>query len=153
MGWIKNWFRKRYENEVSLPYGILKFLGNFVMLQMGPEEYLDITAPSRRIVTNIRITPNGARPMLSYRYWPVGWEWREDLPAVQVIIEEKRILFKCPQDTSIPNDPLWEVGHLEHPVIAPLRDLFLGFAFYQPMRAEHKKKKEVDAEKTEKVLE
>lgn len=91
--------------------------------------------------------------MLSYRYWPVGWEWREDLPAVQVIIEEKRILFKCPQDTSIPNDPLWEVGHLEHPVIAPLRDLFLGFAFYQPMRAEHKKKKEVDAEKTEKVLE
>lgn len=161
MRWIKEWFRRRYENRISLPYGRLQFLGNFAFIQMGPDEYVDINAPSKRIVTDVRLTATGARPVLTFRYWPAGMQWRADMPAVSVIVEEKRTLIKfC--DSTLPSlegifseDPDlkdgWQVADgraVIGEIVSLLDMMFLGFAFYQPLRAEHKKKKTPDAEKT-----
>lgn len=145
MGWITEMLRKWYENRVSVKYGYLKLLGNVAMLQMSPGEYLDITSPNKRIVTDIRVSVTGVRPMLIYRYWPKGAAWETDFPVTKVILEEKRISV-CNE-----ND-VWFVAGEDDERVAALRDMFLSFAFYQPLRAEHKKKK-VDAETEKKILE
>lgn len=156
MSWLKNKVRTWYERQINLDHGRLMFLGNVATLQLGPEEYIDINPCSKHIVSSIRITATGARPVLAFTHWPKGMEWREEMPIVRVIIEEKRTLIRlastpCEADSPTDAKAGWFVPQPNDPILPLLNDLFHAFAFYQPLRAEHKRK--FDAKAEEKILE
>lgn len=115
---------------------------------------MELSAPSKNSGL-INVTANDARPMLTYKYWPKGMEWREEMPLISVILEERRILRQInvtpvtgqaavglvvplDKDTDFGDD--WVPIEIDDPWIQPLHPMFQAFAFYQPMRPEHKRK-------------
>lgn len=156
------WFRSWYEQQLSLPFGINQFLANFAFIQLTPHEYVELNPPSSHCGT-LRLTSKDARPVVTFKYWPPGAEYKE-FSNVQVILEEgsrqtRNFRFQVREEvpqmkvTSVdakektvtlegigPSWTDWEIATLKDHRIEVLRDLFLGFAFYAPMRAEHKKK-------------
>ena len=144
------WFRSWYEQQLSLPFGINQFLANFAFIQLTPHEYVELNPPSSHCGT-LRLTSKDARPVVTFKYWPPGAEYKE-FSNVQVILEEgsrqtRNFRFQVRQEAKAFSEKGvetiwtdWEVATLKDHRIEVLRDLFLGFAFYAPMRAEHKKK-------------
>lgn len=144
MRFIKNWFRKFYENRISIRHGYMQFLGNVAYIQISHEEYITLNPSSKR-TGDIKVTTSGSRPVLNYKFWPPNVVYSESLPEVTLILEEDRISVEEPHGS-------WTIVDRKDPRVAALDDLFLSFAFYQPMRVEHKKKKETDAKTDEKIL-
>lgn len=139
MRWFWVWLRKWYESRINLRNGYLCFLANVAFIQLTHEEYVDLNAPSKFTGT-VRVTSQGMRPVLTFKFWPTGEEWKKTLPFVSVIIEEKRLLARnVPVKKGDPEGE-WETVTIEDPRVAPLEPLFHAFAFYQPLRADHKKK-------------
>lgn len=129
-------FREWYENRISLPFGIRQFQANVAFIQVTNEEFLMLNPPSN-YCGDIYLTVEGARPTLTYPVWLPGMEYPKDpknLPVVNMIIENDS-KFQIKGETD------WEPITLMDPRIAPLKDLFLGFAFYPSLRKEMKQKK------------
>lgn len=133
---IHIFFRKYYENRINLPFGIASFVGNVAFIQLDKTEYLTINAPSR-LLSDITIMTHDMRPLLRFSYWPKNQNWAEDYkpPIIECIVEIGRGIQVREVGSSD-----WELVTIEDPRVEQLKDLFLSFAFYQPLRAEHKRK-------------
>jgi hypothetical protein len=130
-------FRTFYENRIQLPYGIRQFLANVAFLQLGPEESVMLNPPSA-YCGDVLLTTVGARPHLLYPVWLPGMDYNKaTMPKVKVLVEDRGI-FQV-KDAETPQAD-WELVTIKDPRISPLKDLFLGFAFYTPLRAEMKQK-------------
>lgn len=127
-------FRETYENRIQVNYGIMQFLANFAFIQISNEESITLNPPSA-YGSDIVVTTSGSRPVLTYRYWPKGKVYDTGLPSVEVIVEKSGFF----QVREAGSDQDWEIVRLTDERIAPLKDMFLGFAFYPPLRAEWKK--------------
>lgn len=142
-GWVRKLFlRKR---PIDAEFGVLKFIQNFAAIQVVQGESVTLNPPSGR-VSDVTVVAAGGRPKLTYKYWPKRFEYREEMPVVNVILEQDRILL---QGESGAQDD-WSVVTINDSRIKPLHPMFDAFAFYMPMRAEHKlaTKKDADAQKT-----
>lgn len=148
MGWFKNLrsrintaFRVYYENRISLKFGIAQFLGNVAFLQIGPDEYLELP-PCEPGMGKITVTTTGIRPKLRYTYWPKGMAHKEKMPEVEVIVElrgfQVRNLDGSQTDDCEASE--WDLVGIDDERVAPLKNLFLGFAFYLPLQESHKLK-------------
>lgn len=126
--------REWYSNRISLPYGINAFLGNVAFIQLEHNEHLFLN-PCSAYVGTIHVTTVGMRPLLTYSLWVEGEEWKPEMPKVQVIVEARGFQVKA-QGAPETN---WEVVSIDDKRVAPLKDLFLAFAFYAPLRAEWKR--------------
>lgn len=136
---LKGWVQREFLRQ-NLAYARLQFLANFAVIQMTTLEYLDLSPASKR-TGDVRVTSSGMRPVLTFKYWPVGAEYGPTLPTVQIIVEERRLLVK---DSAQP-DRDWVLANNSHPYVKELDSFFLSFRFHHAMRAEHKKKRETDA--------
>lgn len=144
MKWLKDFclrkFRLFYENRINLKYGISQFLANVAYIQLTHEEFVMLNPPSAWC-GDIHLTTKGIRPLLSYPVWPNGMEYPEDpkaIPFVQVIVESNE-KFQIKEGL---NEGDWNAVTIADPRVAPLKDMFLSFAFHSPLRSEWKKKKE-----------
>lgn len=129
-------FREVYENRIQVKFGIHQFLNNVAFIQLSNEEQLTLP-PASSYGYEITLTTVGLRPLLRYRYWPKGMEFKGDLPEVEVIVEKNCLFQVRPAGQNIE----WELVDLTDERVAVLKDLFLGFAFYPPLRPEWKVKK------------
>ena len=160
---IKNralvWFRKRYENRISLPYGITRFISNIAFVQLTHEEMIDL-APLPRFA-GAWVTTTGMRPVINYGVFTTEWIYvqliveldrgfqiHEELPESKkerLVIEQANSLANNPQDMKpVPKPKFgtddWEMATIDDPRVEPLKDMFLGFAFYAPFTASMKKR-------------
>ncbi len=126
------------ETQLSLPYGVAQFIGNVAYVQITPEEAITLRSPSLRL-SDIVVTAKDMRPLLTYRYWPKGMTWQAEMPLVQAIVE----INKGKVRLQVRSNDEWESVGITDERVAPLRDLFLSFSFYQPIRKEHKVRKEI----------
>lgn len=126
-------FRKYYEARISLPYGIAQFIGNVAQIQLNTREYLVLNPPSKYL-GDIRVTTFDSRPLLTYKWWPNGAEWKEQMPEVECIVELRGFQIRDLGKNE------WEImKDFEDPRLVHLKDLFLSFAFYPSLREEHKR--------------
>lgn len=142
-------FRRYYETRINVPFGIARFIGNVAFIQMGRDEYVTLppTSPGTGAIT---LTAPDMRPKLRYTYWPKGMEWRENMPEVEVIVELRGFQVRgvseeysdvhCPDACKWTN---WDLVDITDPRVAPLKNLFLAFAFYLPLSDLNKRKMEV----------
>lgn len=126
--------RSFYESEISLPHGVLQFFANFAFIQLTTDEYVDLS-PCSKHTGDIRITSKDGRPKLTYKYWPPNFEYKEDMPVLSLIIEERRLILKD-------GDKEWDAVDIDDPRVVPLHGIFHACSFHWPMRAEHKRKLE-----------
>lgn len=119
-----------YEELISLPHGIAQFIGNVASIQLTKLQYLVLTSPSKHL-GDLYLTTYDSRPLLRYKWWPKGMEWKEDMPECEVIVELRGM-----QVRDLGKEE-WELVDMSDERLMHLRDLFLGFAFYQPLRKEH----------------
>lgn len=127
---INRVFRIYYENLISLPFGVARFMGNVAFIQLNSREYVDL-CPVPRVV-NLWVTVSGTRPVL---YYSVYRKSLDQWAPVQVVVEQRGFNLK-PQGAA---DETWELVDINHECLEPLKDIFLAFAFYAPLRADHKK--------------
>lgn len=130
-------YRTWYEDRINLQYGINQFLANVAFIQLTHEEFLILNPPSA-YCGDIHLTTEGMRPVLTYSVWLEGMEYPKEhrhLPTAKVIVERDKFQV-WNQETSE-----WDYVTIKDERVRHLKDLFLAFAFYPPLRAEWKKKK------------
>lgn len=159
---VKNYlnrkFRVHYENRISLRFGIQRFIGNVAFIQLTHEEYIPLFQLDR--VADLWVTARGMRPLLNYSVflddWKMvqvivearGFQINQETPESEknrkTIIEENSKALSIEAMKKVPwpefNQETWETVGFEDPRLEPLKDLFLGCAFYLPLCAEHKRK-------------
>lgn len=161
---IHFYLRAYYEKRVSLSYGISRFLSNIAFIQLTHEERIDMGSVSN--IGGLWVTTQGIRPVLNYSVFVAGgpdarfgmWVavqvFMEDKRPLQLRIEteESRLARLQAAETMVKNalwmsqlpEPkfadTWEMTDINNPHIAPLRDMFLGFALYAPLIASMKRK-------------
>lgn len=136
--YLNNWARARYETKIlNYRYGAAQFVANFAFIQMGPQEHLWLTSPSKRL-GDLRVSAIDSRPLLTYKLWPGGMEWSESLPVIECIVELRQFQVRFKGDADWQLIPFDEM-HLNEQV-KYLLPLFQAYCFYPYlMRAEHKK--------------
>lgn len=138
---VLNWFRIRYEDRISLKWGIRQFIANVAFIQLNSREYIDLN-PASEYIGMIRLTTSDMRPMLTYKYWPQGTTWGLDMPIVDTIVEERGFQVRTRKRVNANTDEVitsdLEVVDSADPRVRVLKDLFLSFAFYPTLRAEWK---------------
>ena len=135
MNWLSNWFRRTDSKAQTLRRGYLNLLSNVALIQMSPEERVMLSSPSKR-TGDVTVTVSGMRPTLGFTYWPPGVAWSEALPVVSLILEPERISKRVGDG----NVELWSIVTMDDPAVRELNSLFMAFAYYQPIRADHKRK-------------
>lgn len=127
--------RSYYENRINLPFGIASFIGNIAFVQLNRTEFLTINSPSKRL-SDLTVTTHDMRPLLRYSYWPKEQNWQEGYkpPVIETIVEIRGFQVRELGASD------WDLVTIEDPRVEQLKDMFLGFAFYQPLRAGHKQK-------------
>ncbi len=133
---FKDKFRNAYESQINIQYGIHQFIANCAFVQLEKSEHLILSSPSPYL-GEVTVSTHDMRPMLTYKYWPKNMEFREEMPKVQCIIELRGLQVRSVGDTD------WQLVTMEDERVKHLKDLFLAFAFYPSLRAEHKRKLEV----------
>lgn len=119
-------------------------MGNVAFIQLSPLEFVNMAAVPR--AASLWLTVAGARPVLNYQAWipdpenDTMGEWK----PVKVIVE--RTGFQVAAGDLA--EPVWETVDITDPRVSPLRDVFLGFAFYASLLAEHKKPLPIEEKKS-----
>jgi hypothetical protein len=137
---FKRLFRKYYEGRINLKFGVSQFIANVAFIQLTHEEFLMLSPPSA-YCGDIHLTTVGMRPVLTYPVWVPGMAYPDDekLPIVQAIIDSnEKFQVRDFRDEKNPGE--WEPVTIQDPRVSPLKDLFLAFAFFCPLRTEFKRK-------------
>lgn len=131
---INRAFRKHYENRISLPYGMARFISNVAFIQLTHEQFVSLM-PCMGIA-DLWVTTVGLRPVLHYKVF------LEDWVQCECIIEERGLQVR-EEIEPLEGEPQqwtdWEMVSIDDKRVEKLKDMFLGFAFYTPLLAEHKR--------------
>jgi hypothetical protein len=130
---INRLFRIYYENRISLPYGMARFMSNVAFIQLNAREFVEL-APCNGF-GNPWVTVSGMRPLINYSVFVDGSSRMGDWMPMQAIVESRGVQVRAQGS----DDTAWELVKFDDPRVAPLKDMFLGFAFYAPLLASHKK--------------
>ena len=139
---IKSYLRTWYENQISLPHGIMQFVANVAFCQLGRTEYLKLTPTDKRM-GEIKVTCSDSRPTMTFTRWPEGEDFKDSVwkfPHHQVIVELDKFQVRMGKRPREDKPVIWGDWKVEHfkdtkdQALLGLKDIFLAHAFYPWIR-------------------